>query len=71
MLLVIIMNLISLIAFISKRSKLLQLAANTENTEEKNAFLRSADGQIWKIVLFGIALFIELILLLMITSSPH
>ena len=64
-----IINVIAVIAIVSKRTKLQQLAANTESDEERDAFLRSADAQIWKIVLFSIALVVNLICWIMYSGS--
>jgi hypothetical protein len=66
-----IFNLIGLLAVISKRNKLLSLAEAAEEAEEKSAFLRSAESQIWKIILFGISCSITVIMWIMIWSSPH
>lgn len=66
-----IFNLIGFLAMFSKRKKLIALAEGASDPEEKAAFLRSAGGQVWKILLFGIGLGLCIIGWLMILSAPN
>ncbi|RFM36837.1 hypothetical protein [Chitinophaga silvisoli] len=61
-------NLFSTISFYKKREKLLEIADAVTEPEEQVALRRSANNQIWRIVLFGIATLISFFSLLMVLS---
>lgn len=61
-------NLFSTISFYKKREKLLEISDAVTEPEEQVALRRSANNQIWRIVLFGIATLISFFSLLMVLS---